>query len=97
METSSDDKKDHAPPPYYMQANSAYSAQPAEYNPNVLYSPVAPQQPQQQSVVVITSSPPVVNQPASYESYSCHIALACVVVWVFNLVFGLVAYYLASE
>jgi hypothetical protein len=101
METSPTDINYDSPPPYYSQENPAYSAQPPEYSatlPSTLPPPPPVYyQPQQQSVVIVADVQQVVSQSASVESYSNHIILACIVTWIFNVLFGLIAYTLASK
>ena len=60
------------------------------------YTPPVQQQQQQTSVVVLNRAP-VVSQPVVYESYTKHIWLACFVTWCCFIVFGKIAFILASK
>ena len=73
---------------YYSQAQSA----PMFPAPNQ-------QQQQQSSVVVLCAgnSAPVIVQAAPFESYTGYIAFACIVFWLCNWLFGLIAFILISE
>jgi len=76
-----------------------YQSFPSQGNPPGRYGapPLGHQQQQQQTVIIGggPSHPPVLHQVPVYQSYACHIVLACFVMWFCGCLFGLVAFILA--
>jgi hypothetical protein len=86
------------PPPYTAQANSAaiYQQDQAVPAANQMHSHEGRNE-QKKSIVHVTmaESPPIICQNDSHDSYHCHLVVACTVVVLINLIFGLLALYLA--
>lgn len=64
------------------------------------YYPPAPQQQQQQqqsTVIVNNAATPAVTDVIPFQSFTCHIMLACCVMWCCGCLFGVVALGLARE
>ena len=87
--------------PLPCEQSYGYDQPPAEYSPQpghatAQYIGAPPSQHQQQQVVTISARQqlPVVIQQV--PSYAKHVAFACMVLWCFNPLFGLIAFTLAS-
>ena len=78
-------------------AGSPYYAPPSAAGYGGGYGALPSQQQQQPQVTVVgVNQPPVIYVPPS-QTYAGAMVYACIVAWLFNIVFGLIAYYLAGE